>query len=113
MENLENDGRNSLSDQPVESSTPASRPVNPTPAQAADRPTPTSIRPTNPTPRQASNVIGYENGSDSPRVVNMQSIPDYTPLEALLETRNELSHEEECREDNDTALDLNSSGKIS
>ena len=97
-------------DRPVQSSTPfASRPVNPTPAQAAGRPTRTSVRPTNPTPRQASNVIDCgENCSDSPRINNVHSVSDYTPLEALLETRNELSFEEleERRVDNDTALDF-------
>ena len=58
-ENLE--GKHSPSDPPIQSSTPfASRPINPTPAQAAGRPTPTTTRPTNPTPRQASNLINNE-----------------------------------------------------
>ncbi len=61
LENLDNDGRHSPGDPPIQSSTPfASRPVNPTPAQAAGGPTPTASRPTNPTPRQASNVISSE-----------------------------------------------------
>jgi hypothetical protein len=42
---------------------------------------------------------------DSPR--NVQSILDYTPLEALVETLNEVS----TVDDNDTALDLMSSSK--
>ncbi|XP_028409597.1 sperm-associated antigen 17-like isoform X2 [Dendronephthya gigantea] len=102
LEDLDPDGRHSPGEAPVQSSTPfASRPINPTPAQAAGRPTPITSRPTNPTPRQASNVMNSEGILDSPRHVHSE----YTPLEALVETQHEVS----TVEDNDTALDMMSS----
>lgn len=104
LENLDPDGEHSPGEAPAQSSTPfASRPINPTPAQAAGRPTPTASRPTNPTPRQASNVLNSEGGLDSPRHVH----PEYTPLEALVETQHEVS----SVEDNDAALDMMSSSE--